>query len=127
MLGLTTALDTLDPRFRPIAIELLARLVEERIPIVIVNTRRTPTQQAELRRMGRSWTERSRHQDGLAMDIAPYDVYALHGPDKLKWDENDPVWQRIGKVGETLGLKWGIRMNGRHFDLGHFEFVKVSI
>jgi hypothetical protein len=114
-------LDDLDPRFKPLALELVARCVEAGIGVMIVDTLRTPAEHAANLAAGVSWTNRSKHLDGLAIDLAPYEQYALHGPDKLQWNGSDPVWERIGEIGERLGLRWGGRW--RQKDLGHFELV----
>jgi hypothetical protein len=115
-------LDDLAPVFRPLAIELIARCVEAGIGVMIVDTLRTPEEHAENLRRGVSWTSRSKHLDGLAIDLAPYDVYALAGPDKLMWDSANPVWGKLGAIGERLGLRWGGRW--RQKDMGHFEYVQ---
>lgn len=112
-------LDSLDPRFKPFAIELIARLIEAAIPVVIINTRRTQAEQDAAKASGHSWVTRSRHQDGLAIDLVPYDAFQAHGPDKLLWNAADPVWATMGEVGEKLGLTWGGRWVVR--DMGHFE------
>lgn len=118
-------LDSLAPEFKPLAIELIARLVEDGIAVLIVSTRRTPTEQAELIRRGLSWTQNSRHLTGHAIDLAPYEVWQLHGPDKLQWNADDPVWARMGEIGERLGLRWGGRWRQR--DLGHFELAITRV
>ena len=118
-------LDDLDPRFRPRAFELLARCTEAGIVVLIVDTLRTPEEHAENLRRGVSWTIRSKHLDGLAIDVCPYETYALYGPDKLRWDEADPIWARLGIIGEKLGLRWGGRWATK--DFGHFEFVDHAI
>lgn len=106
----------------PLAMQLLARLTEAGIPVLIVTTRRTLEEQADCVKRGVSWTMQSKHLTGDAIDIAPYEQYALHGPDVLEWDAGDPVWKRIGAIGESLGLKWGvIDKSGLRKDLGHFE------
>ena len=117
-------LDDLSPRFRPIAVELLARLTEAGIPCVIVDTLRTPAEHVENLANGTSWTLHSKHLTGDAIDVAPYDVYMLHGPDKLKWDASDPVWQTMGAIGEAIpNVKWGGRFRPpAKPDLGHFEW-----
>jgi len=114
-------LDALDPVFRPKAIELLARCVEARIMVLIVDTLRTPEEQEEYVRRGVSWTMNSRHVVGRAIDIAPFSQYLLHGRDKLQWDGSDPVWAAIGAIGQRVGLQWGVWKDGRNIDLGHFE------
>lgn len=114
-------LDDLDARFRPLAFELLARLSEAGIQVMIVDTLRTPEEHAENLAKGVSWTKHSKHLDGLAIDLAPYKEWLLNGPDKLQWNGDDPIWQRMGVIGEALGLRWGGRWQQR--DLGHFEYV----
>lgn len=130
------ALDDLSSDFRPLAVEVLARLVERGVSVMIVDTLRTPAEhQANLAR-GVSRAPLSKHlprhlrmavtegdpdrDKADAIDLAPYEVYALHGPDKVKWDPADPVWAIIGAVGEGLGLRWGGRWRDPH-DPGHLE------
>lgn len=119
-----TRLDSLDPRFKPLAIELLARLVEARLPVLIVNTRRTQVEQDAAIARYVSWVKHSLHQDGLAIDLAPYSVFALHGDDKVQWDPHDPAWLKMGEIGEALGLEWGGRW--AHADMGHFEYIEAQ-
>lgn len=115
-------LDDLHPLFKPKAIELLARCVEAGYMVMVVDTLRTPEEHAENLRKGVSWTTRSKHLDGFAIDIAPYEQYALHEADKLNWNANDPVWKKLGEIGESIGLVWGGRWKQK--DLGHFEMAK---
>lgn len=112
-------LDDLSPRFKPLAIELLARCIEAGIPVLIVDTLRTRAEQDVNLARGVSWIVNSKHLTGDAIDVCPYDTYQLHGPDKLQWNGSDPVWLTIGEIGERLGLHWGGRWKVR--DLGHFE------
>ena len=116
-------LDDLSPEMRPLAMELLARCVEAGIAVIIVDTLRTPEEHAENVRRGVSWVKHSKHLDGDAIDVAPFSQYALHGPDKLQWDGDDPIWIKIGKIGEAVGLRWGGRWVHTP-DLGHFELVR---
>jgi len=79
---------------------------------------------------GVSWTLHSKHEaqppDGLshAIDVCPYSQFTLHGHNALQWDISDPAFQTIGKIGESIGLKWGVWLDGVHKDLGHFEYVE---
>ncbi len=118
---MNTSLDALDPVFKPLAFALLARSVEARIPVVIINTRRTDAEQEAAIASGVSWVKRSKHQDGLAIDIAPYAVWSEHGDKKIQWDADDPLWMRLGQLGESLNLRWGGRWKQR--DMGHFEYA----
>ena len=122
---MSRALNDLTPEFKPLAIELLARCAEAKIPVMVMDTLRTDAEQEMNIANGVSWTKDSRHlpqpATGLsdAIDIAPYLIYQAHGPDKLNWDAEDPIWQKIGAIGERLGLRWGGRWKRR--DMGHFE------
>lgn len=116
---MSRALNDLAAEFRPLAFELLARLSEAGIPCMVIDTLRTAAEQAENIAKGVSWTKNSKHLVGRAIDIAPYSVFQLHGPDKLQWDAGDPVWIKIGEIGESIGLTWGGHWQQK--DLGHFE------
>lgn len=116
-------LDDLSPAFKPLAIELLARLVEANIPVIIVETRRTLAEHQANLAKGVSWTSHSLHIDGDAIDICPYSQYDLHGPDKLAWDAGDPIWAKIAAIGRSLGLRCGYDWQQK--DCGHFERVKA--
>ena len=112
-------LDDLDARFRPVVFELLARLTEQGCYVVIVDTLRTPEEQARHLAKGVSWTPHSRHLDGLAIDLCLLDSYVA-GRSKLRWDAAAPGWAVLGATGERLGLRWGGRW--KHRDLGHLEW-----
>jgi D-alanyl-D-alanine carboxypeptidase len=125
-----TSLDHLAPEFRPLAFELIARCVEARIPIVIINTLRTSAEQAAELAAGNSWTPNSKHLPqppsglSLAIDIAPLAQYTEHGESKIDWDDSDSNWNLIGAIGIKLGLRWGKSFPKP--DLGHFEYVKPN-
>lgn len=125
-------LNELSDRFRPIAVELLAQLTEAKIPVLITFTGRTAAEQAIAFASGASKVQYSKHQDGDAIDICPYDQYLLHGEDKLQWNTEDPIWKQIGAIGEGLGLRWGGRFKplnkaGIGWDPGHFEYPSTPL
>jgi hypothetical protein len=119
---MSRALNDLHPKFKPIAIELIARIVEAKIAVMIIDTLRTPAEHAANLANGTSSTTRSKHLDGLAIDLCPYEIYSINGPDKLYWNTDAPEWFVMGKIGESLGLRWGGRWKKPH-DPGHFEYV----
>lgn len=113
-------LDDLVEPFRTKIFEFLARCTENNIPVIVIETLRSEAQhQADLA-SGHSWIKRSKHQDGLAVDICPYQEYQENGPDKLDWNAESPLWLKLGLIGENLGLLWGGRWQQK--DLGHFEY-----
>ena len=129
---MSRALDDLAPVFRPIACEFSARLTEADIPHKIISTGRTAAEQAQAVATGHSKVTHSKHQDGLAMDICPWDQFLVVGEDKLLWDTSSPqaaiAWKRVGLIAESLGLRWGGRFKplnamGLGWDPGHVEYV----
>lgn len=124
---MTRNIHDLSPQVYPKFCEFLAELVNAKISVMIVSVLRTEEEQLENIKNGVSWTVNSKHlpqpPDGKshAIDVCPYDIYQLHGPDKLKWDANDIIWKQIGEIGESIGLKWGGRWKVR--DMGHFELL----
>lgn len=114
-------LNDLDPVFRPYVFEFLARTVEAQVPVLIVDTLRTEAEQADNIRRGVSWTKNSLHLVGRAIDICPYALYDAKGPDKLNWNTDDPVWTKLGRIGEACGMTWGGRWLQTP-DFGHFQY-----
>lgn len=129
-------LNDLAPVFRPLAFELLARFTEAGLVVLIVDTLRTPAEHQVNLANGTSKVKHSKHLDGLAIDIVPYETYQANGPDKVNWDVTSPasvaIWKRMGLIGEALGLRWGGRFGpvsaktGLGWDPGHFEYVEPT-
>jgi len=121
-------LDDLDEAIKGRVYELLARLLEANIPVKIIDVLRTNEEQLENIKKGVSWTANSKHLPqgpsgkSLAIDICPYEIYNIHGVNKLQWDSNDPIWPIIGNIGEACGLVWGGKWKVK--DLGHFQLGK---
>lgn len=133
----TRNLDDLSTALRPKVIEVLARLAERGIPVMIVQTLRTMAEHQANLKAGTSAAVLSKHlprvlrgyplsdadaQKADAIDLAPYEIFALHGPDKLQWDADDPAFKAIGEFGEAQGLRWGGRWKTPR-DPGHLELV----
>ena len=105
------------------AVELLAQCVEANIPVMIIDTLRTEAEQQVNIATGVSWTKQSKHLTGDAIDICPYEIYSLApGGDKLAWNAPSVIWDRLGSIGERIGLRWGGRWQQR--DYGHFEYAE---
>ena len=121
---MSRCLDDLEPELRTVIFQFLARCVEAGIPLCIVDTLRTDDEHVANLKKGTSRIARSKHlSDELgyahAIDVAPYEVYQLHGADKLQWNPDAPAWLKIGIIGAGLGVKWGGRWTMK--DMGHFE------
>jgi hypothetical protein len=124
---MSRTLDALNAAFFPKAVMLLARLTEAEILVMITCTGRTQAEQDQAFATGHSQVRYSKHQDGFAIDVCPYQQYIIHGANKLQWDRSDPIWAQMGKIGELIsGIGWGGRFrpldkNGMGWDPGHFE------
>ena len=135
------SLDSLSSDFYPKACILIARCCARGVPTMIAQTSRTMAEHQTNLANGTSGTSLSLHlprsmrwQDSMmilnpadadksdAIDLVPYDVFQLHGPDKVKWDGSDPAWGIIGEEAERLGLRWGGRWL-KPVDLGHAELL----
>jgi hypothetical protein len=134
------SLDSLSSAFLPLACALIARVTARGFAILVVQTSRTPEEHVANLNAGTSATPFSLHlprrirwQPGTpleeadrdkadAIDLAPYEVYDAHGPDKVSWDVTHPAFAAIGEEAERLGLRWGGRWL-RPRDPGHAELV----
>ena len=111
--------------FEPLASALIDNCNAAGVPVRIVDTGRTPTEQEQKLVQGVSWVSVSKHEPqppegkSEAIDIVPMSVLSEHKPD---WDPGHPDWQKIGPIGEALGLRWGGRWV-HHPDVSHFEYV----
>lgn len=134
------SLDSLSTDCYPLATEWIARVVARGVAVLIVQTSRTLAEHQANLAAGTSGTTRSMHlprhlrwpaghllldvdrEKADALDLAPYEVYQLYGPDKLQWDATHPVWGILGEECERVGLRWGGRWRVP-FDPGHGELI----
>lgn len=133
-------LDDLSSDIKPLACELLARLVERGVAVVIVDTLRTEAEHLANLKAGTSAAKFSRHlprrlrrfclpddpnrEKSDAMDVCPYELYAAAGPDKLRWEPSAAEWKVIGEEAEKLNLIWGGRWV-KPYDPGHVELPRA--
>ncbi len=142
------SLDSLSSAFYPLACIVIARAAARGVPLLIAQTSRTPAEHAVNLKAGASSTALSLHLPRTlrwrhdlapldpadaakadAIDLVPYDVYQLHGPDKLQYDGTDPAFGVIGEEAERLRspngqplLRWGGRWRDP-YDPGHVELL----
>lgn len=121
---------TLDSGLQVPANRLLEHAYAAGIPLVVASGRRSLDAQKALYAQGRSspgaivtnvLPGRSRHEKGLAFDVAPLDPYAPGGMGDVlvPWPTDPAFWGIIGRIGEGLGLTWGGRLPVP--DYPHFE------
>lgn len=113
-------IDSLEPSLQPKARRLVELAAAAGVELVVTEGRRTLERQRELYAQGRTtpgpivtWTMNSKHLTGEAFDVA------VRVDGKLTWPDDDALWERIGQIGESVGLRWGGRWEQR--DRPHFE------
>jgi len=111
---------------RPLWEQFSALAQARGIPILLVDTGRTPSEQEVKLEQGVSWTQHSRHLPqppellSEAFDVVPKAYLAVKG-----WSPGGDLWSELGEIGEGLGLEWGGRFPGRARDPGHFQWKRV--
>ena len=115
-------LATVQPVLQKLGRELLRRLAAEGLTFKVTSGNRTQAEQDALYAQGRTtpgakvtWTRRSRHIGGRAIDITLF-----QGDRNPVWDSRH--YDRAGQIGEELGLVWGGRWK-RTPDRPHFELA----
>lgn len=111
----------LDPRFTQPVLRVLARLQERGYVFVLLEGYRSPERQEKLANLGSHVTNarafQSKHQFGLAVDLAPV------RDGRLVISERDPwalqAYMVLGEEAEKAGLTWGGRWWFK--DYGHVE------
>lgn len=61
----------------------------------------------------------SYHNYGVAGDIVFKDSKG-----NWTWDIKDEMWAKLGLIGQTAGLDWGIKINKTKLDEDHFQYTK---
>jgi peptidoglycan L-alanyl-D-glutamate endopeptidase CwlK len=113
----------LDPRFTQTVLRMLARLNERGYPFALLEGYRSPERQEKLADLGTHVTNarafQSKHQFGLAVDLAPVN------DGRLVISERDPwamkAYVALGEEAEKAGLTWGGRWSFK--DYGHIELA----
>lgn len=63
-----------------------------------------------------TWTLKSRHLDGKAVDLAPSQDGKI-----IWWTAPNAVWERMGLIGQSFGLEWGGTWPQKQKDCPHFQ------
>lgn len=119
---MSNKIEDLEPELREQATTLLAEAARHGLLLRITHTRRTFQEQEDIYAQGRTkpgpkvtaaaagW---SAHNYGLAFDVCQ------HGGEP--YPDNDDWWEKVGRLGESLGLEWGGRW--KHPDRPHFQLL----
>jgi len=111
----------LDPAFTQTVLLVFARMEARGYPLALLEGYRSPERQDKLAASGMHVTNakayQSKHQYGLAADVAPVK------DGRLRISERDPwameVYRALGEEAERAGLIWGGRWSFK--DYGHIE------
>lgn len=124
------SLDDLHYLFKPVVETFLRTAEEGGVELLVTCTFRSGQEQAKLYSIGRTMPGRivtyakpghSLHNvmlagkpAALAVDVVPM-VF-----NKPLWDARDPVWTKLGEIGEGCGLNWAGRWR-KFREFPHFE------
>ena len=122
----------LHPAFAPMAALFLADVKNAGIDLLVTCTARTNLEQAALYAQGRTapghivtnaQPGQSAHNYGLAIDVVPI----VNG--KCVWDDSNPIWAQVGKIGVDRGLVWlgsagSSFKESPHFQMPNWESFK---
>lgn len=94
-------------------------------PLTLIETLRDMSRQIHYVNIGVSKTMFSKHLPqppnnlSLAFDVVPTSLLT-----EPLWDTHSPLWEKLGRLGESLGLSWGYRLWG--WDKPHFHLPKCE-
>lgn len=139
-------IEDLHPAMQPLCREFLRRAAEKNIGVLITCTFRDGKEQNRLYAMGRTTKShigvtaarplgkvvtnakagQSAHNfelDGRPASKA-FDFVPMVGG-KPVWDEKHPSWQKLGKIGQDLGLNWYGAPGSKFKEFPHMELKEV--
>jgi LAS superfamily LD-carboxypeptidase LdcB len=119
----------LDPSIQDAAKDLLRKAKEIGISLKITSGYRSHNEQEKLYQQGRATkgdivtnvqAGKSLHNYGMAFDVAPLDEN-----ENPYWPNDNKLWDTIGSIGKSVGLKWGGDFSKP--DYPHFEHPAVNV
>lgn len=128
---MSRSLDDLDPRMKPLAVAFLTACKAAGLDVLVTCTLRGMDEQAALYAQGRTTKGRivtnakpgsSAHNFGLAVDVVPM----VNGKPYWDFTRTDPIWTKVGELGQAAGLEWlgapGSKfVEGAHFQLPNWK------
>lgn len=121
---MSRSLNDLRPEMRRMVDPFLDAVAAEGIDLLVVCTYRSPEEQARAYAQGRTTPGpiltrakpgQSAHNFGLAIDVVPI----VDG--KAEWSEKNPIWKKIGEIGQAAGMQWYGAPGSPFPEVGHFQ------
>lgn len=123
----------LHPDVRFLADKFLDACLDADIDVLVTCTYRSGIEQAALYAQGRTApgaivtnAQPGESLHNLLLNGNPgaraFDVVPLVNGRPM-WDAQNPLWEKLGEIGEAVGLQWGGRW--KHPDRPHFELKEV--
>lgn len=114
---------TLNKKVQPLARRLIEEATDQGIHVKVISGHRTYEEQNELYAQGRTKPGpivtkakggHSNHNFATAFDVG------IFSADGKKYIDESPDYDRVGKIGEALGLEWG--GSWKFYDAPHFQY-----
>jgi peptidoglycan L-alanyl-D-glutamate endopeptidase CwlK len=120
------SLTELHPKVATMAMQFVQKCNDVGIDLLVTSTyrdsesqdslyaqgRTTPGKIVTNARAGQSW-----HNWRCALDVVPL----RNG--KPVWESSDPIWRKVGEIGESVGLEWAGRWSGKLKETAHFQYT----
>lgn len=121
------------PEVKEKTLDLLALAKKEGLEVMFWEGWRSEGEQLQKMAKGVSFVKdplNGKHLWGMAVDIVFRNAAGLPSWPDPKIPENKAKWERLGKIGESLGFEWGGRWknyDGPHFQLStNLKLVRMS-
>ena len=123
---MSARIEDLEPETEKLCLAFLAAAKAAGLDVRITHTLRTMDEQNKLYAQGRTMpgfkvtnakAGESPHNWGMGFD------FCFNGKTLAECypKTTDPVWEKVGALGESVGLAWGGRWKGSLVDRDHFE------
>lgn len=128
---MSNRIEDLEPETRAMCNRFLVATAAQGIALRVTHTLRTDDEQNKLYAEGRTMpgnkvtnakAGESPHNSIVGGLSCAFD-FCFNGKTMAECypKTTDPVWERVGQIGESLGLSWGGRWKGSLVDRDHFE------
>ncbi len=114
-------INLLQDKMKELTLKLIDECKKQNIDIIVTCTYRGEEEQNKMKLEGKSNASfgYSFHNYGYAIDICP--VTKINGQMTCLWNDSK-LFDKIGLIGESIGLSWSGRWKGKLQEKCHFQY-----